>query len=248
MRELEGGGRRAGRRATPPSMAKTIVICGHGPGISHAVAQKFGRAGFQVALVARSADKLSAAAKSLEADGIQARAFPGDLGEPAKVQALFGEIEKAFGAVTVVHWNAYVGAAGDLLTSKPQELRNVLAVGVEGLVAATQAALPGMRGQPDAAILVTGGGFSMYDINVDKMIVQFGAMGLGVMKAAQHKLVRILNRALAEKGVYVGEVTVLGMVKGTAFDSGQATIEPKTVAELFFKLYQDRSELAVPCS
>jgi NADP-dependent 3-hydroxy acid dehydrogenase YdfG len=229
-------------------MAKTIVICGHGPGISHAVARKFGKAGFQVALVARSADKLSAAAKALEADGISARAFPGDLGDPAKVQALFAEIAKAFGPVTVVHWNAYVGAAGDLLTSKPEELRSVLAVGVEGLVYATQAALPGMTGQPDAAILVTGGGFSAYDVNVDKMIVQFGAMGLGVMKAAQHKLVRILNRALTDKGVYVGEVTVLGMVKGTAFDSGQATIEAATVAELFFKLYQERTDLSVPCA
>lgn len=68
-------------------------------------------------------------------------------------------------------------------------------------------------------------------------------MGLGVMKAAQHKLVRILNRALAEKGIYVGEVTVLGMVKGTAFDSGQATIEPLAVAELFFKL----TKTAVSC-
>ena len=42
---------------------KTILICGHGPGISHAVAQKFGAEGFRVALVARSRDRLVAAAE-----------------------------------------------------------------------------------------------------------------------------------------------------------------------------------------
>ena len=42
-------------------MQKTIIVCGHGPGISDAVANKFGGEGFQVALVARSADKLEQA-------------------------------------------------------------------------------------------------------------------------------------------------------------------------------------------
>ncbi len=228
-------------------MAKTIVICGYGPGISDAVARKFGKAGFSVALIARSADKLNAAVKSLEATGIKARAFPGDLGDTTKVKALIEQVQATLGAPTVVHWNAYVGAAGDLLSCKPEELRSVLAVGVEGLVAAVQAALPGMAGQSDAAVLVTGGGFSIYDVNIDKMIVQFNAMGLGVMKAAQHKLVRVLNRALADKGVYVGEVTVLGMVKGTAFDAGQATIEPASVADLFYQLYEQRKDVSVPC-
>ena len=34
-------------------MSKTIVVVGFGPGISNAVAEKFGKQGFTVALVAR---------------------------------------------------------------------------------------------------------------------------------------------------------------------------------------------------
>jgi short-subunit dehydrogenase len=51
-------------------MSKTIIVCGHGPGISDAVAKKFGAEGFSVALVARSADKLTAAVAALEAKGV----------------------------------------------------------------------------------------------------------------------------------------------------------------------------------
>ncbi len=47
-------------------MQKTIIVCGHGPGISNAVANKFGAKGFQVALVARSADKLDKARGALQ--------------------------------------------------------------------------------------------------------------------------------------------------------------------------------------
>ena len=41
-------------------MAKTMIVCGYGPGISNAVAQRFGAEGFSVALIGRSADKLAA--------------------------------------------------------------------------------------------------------------------------------------------------------------------------------------------
>ncbi len=46
-------------------MTRTILVCGHGPGISDAVARRFGREGFAVALVARNAERLAAAVASL---------------------------------------------------------------------------------------------------------------------------------------------------------------------------------------
>ena len=48
-------------------MQRTIVVCGYGPGISDAVANKFGGEGFQVALVARNAEKLEKACGAFEA-------------------------------------------------------------------------------------------------------------------------------------------------------------------------------------
>lgn len=42
----------------------------------------------------------------------------------------------------------------------------------------------------------------------------------------------------------MGEVVVTGMVKGTAFDSGNATIDPKDVAERFWTLDQARKDVS----
>ncbi len=227
-------------------MSKTILVCGHGPGISHAVAQKFGAEGFSVALVARSADKLTAAAKALQAQGVKAEAFPTDLGDPAAVKALVGKVRDKLGPITVVHWNAYAaGIAGDLTTADVGELRQCFDVGVSGLVAAVQAALPDLKSQKDAAVLVTGGGLAFYDAKVDAMATGWNVMGLAVTKAAQHKLVGLLGAKLEADGIYVGEVVVLGMVKGTAFDPGNATLDPADIARRFYELYQKRTERSV---
>ncbi len=223
-------------------MVRTIVVCGYGPGISDGVARKFGAEGYRVALVARSADKLERAANVLREDGVEARGFVCDLGDPEAVRAMIAAVRAALGPITVVHWNAYAGLAGDLVTTDPAELRAVLDVGVTGLVAAIQAALPDMRSQEGAAVLITGGGFSLYDPKVDAMAVQARAMGLAVTKAAQHKLAGLLHARLSTEGIYVGEVLVLGMVKGTSFDDGRATLEPSQVAEKLWDLYQRRSE------
>jgi NADP-dependent 3-hydroxy acid dehydrogenase YdfG len=140
-----------------------------------------------------------------------------------------------------VHWNAYAsGLAGDLTKAPESELRSVFDVGVHGLLAAVQSALPDLQEQK-GAVLVTGGGLAFYDPQADKMGAEWGAMGLAVSKAAQHKLVGLLYQKLTKLGVYAGEVTVTALVKGTAFDGGHATLEPSTVADAFWKLYQERS-------
>ena len=160
---------------------KTILVCGHGPGISDAVARRFGQEGFAVALVARNGERLEAAADALRAEGVKAIALRADLGDPIAVRATVDAARRALGPVTVVHWNAYAGRAGDLLTASVEDIRGALDVGVTGLLAAVQAALPDLRAQAGtSAVLITGGGFAFYDANVDAMAARFGAMGLAV--------------------------------------------------------------------
>jgi NADP-dependent 3-hydroxy acid dehydrogenase YdfG len=224
-------------------MAKTIVISGYGAGISQAVARKFSSEGFQLALVARNGKKLDEAAKSFAASGVTARAFPCDLSDNAAIAPLISGIRAALGKITVLHWNAYAPVAGDLTTSAVAELRTVLDVGVINLVTAVQLALPDMRGSSDRpAVLITGGGYALYNPQLDQAAVKFGSMGLAVSKAAQHKLVGLLHHKLKDEGIYVGEVTVLGLVKGTAHDRGNATIDPNAVADKFWEAYGARTE------
>jgi NADP-dependent 3-hydroxy acid dehydrogenase YdfG len=226
-------------------MPRTIVICGYGPGISDGVARKFGSEGFQVALVARNETRVRDGADELGKAGITAKGFACDLGDTAAVERLIADVRAKLGPITVLHWNAYGSVAADLTKCDVAELRTMFDVGVNGLVVAMQKSLADMKSQKDAAILLTGGGLALYSPQVDAMAVGWQTMGLALVKAAQHKLTGVLHHRLEREGIYVGEVIVLGSVKGTAFDNGQAKLEPSAVAEQFWKIYSGRSEISI---
>jgi short-subunit dehydrogenase len=224
-------------------MAKTMVVVGYGPGVSNAVAEKFGAEGYAVALVARNAGRLSAGVKALEARGVTAAACPADAGDPEAIAAAMGKAREALGPIGAIHWNAYGGGAGDLAEATPSEVRGALDVGVVGLVAATQAALADLKAAGDGAVLVTNGAFGELNPQIDALAVNLKSMGLAVTNAAKHKLVGLLSERLKGEGVYVGEVMIAGVVKGTAFDSGGPAIDPARIADEFWRLFKARGEL-----
>lgn len=228
----------------PALMSKTMLIAGYGTGISVALAEKFGAEGFSVALVARSTERTAAGVKALEAKGIKAAAFQADSSDPQAAAGLVKSVREKLGPISVVEWTAYAGGAGDLLKADPAELRATLDIATTCLTALVQAALPDLRAAK-GAILVTNGGLGLPVQQADAAGVQWNAMGLSVANAAKHKLVRLLAEKLKPDGVYVGEVMVLAAVKGTAWDSGNATIEASTVAAQFWRLYTERKELSV---
>jgi NAD(P)-dependent dehydrogenase (short-subunit alcohol dehydrogenase family) len=224
-------------------MSKTIVIVGFGPGISSAVAEKFGAEGFSVALVARNEARLAAGIAALKAKGIAAAAFPADAGDPAAIRAAIGKARAEFGPLTVLHWNAYGGAeAGDLVTTDPAAVRSVFDVAVVGLLAAVQEALPDLKSTNEGAVLVTNGAFGETTPQMDEYAVSLKTMGVALANAAKYKLVGLLAQRLKGDGVYVGEVMIAGTIKGTAWESGDS-IAPSTVADQFWELYQARGEV-----
>jgi NAD(P)-dependent dehydrogenase (short-subunit alcohol dehydrogenase family) len=224
-------------------MSKTIVVVGFGPGISTAVAEKFGTEGFSVALVARSEQRLAEGVAALKAKGISAAAFPADAGDPAAIRAALGKARAKLGAITVVHWNAYGGAeAGDLVSTDPTVVRSVFDVAIVGLLAAVQEALPDLKSTKEGAVLVTNGAFGETTPLMDEVAINLKVMGLALANAAKHKLVGLLAQRLKADGVYVGEVMVAGIIKGTPWDTGNG-IEPAKVANKFWELYQARDEV-----
>jgi NAD(P)-dependent dehydrogenase (short-subunit alcohol dehydrogenase family) len=230
-------------------MSKTILVIGYGTGISHTVAAAFGKKGFAVAIAARSEDKLAAGKKQLEAEGIKVFTQKTDASDPKAIRGLVQKARAELGEIDVIHYNAAGYGAGDLLTATPEELDNGFHTGVTGLVAAIQEALPDLK-KSKGAVLVTDGGFGLALDPVDDMCVTYKSMGLGIANAAKHKAVRLLHRALKTEGVYLGEVMVMGSVKGTAWDDGKgsATVELKNIEAAFLKLYEERKEVSIQVS
>jgi NADP-dependent 3-hydroxy acid dehydrogenase YdfG len=225
-------------------MARTILIAGFGTGISVALAEKFGAEGFAVALAARTAARLGEGVKALEAKGIRAAGFKADLTDLKAIPGLIQSVREKLGPIDVVEWNAYASGAGDLLAGDAAEVRAPLDIAVTSLLATVQAALPDLRANK-GAVLVTNGGLGFLDPQIDTMAVQWKASGLAIANAAKHKLVRLLSKQLEPDGVYVGEVTVLGAVKGTAWDDGSSKLEASAIANKFWQIYTERRELSV---
>jgi NADP-dependent 3-hydroxy acid dehydrogenase YdfG len=225
-------------------MSKTIVVVGFGPGISTAVAERFGSAGFCVALVARSQDRLDAGVEALRAKGVKAAAFAADAGDPAAIRAAIGSARAALGPIAALHWNAYSGGGvTDLTTADPVQVGHVFDIAIVGLLAAVQAALPDLKSAGDGAVLVTNGAFGELNPMIDALVTGMKVVGVGLANTAKHRLVGLLAERLKGEGVYVGEVMVAGVVKGTAYDSGAGSIEASAIADKFWELYQARAEI-----
>jgi NAD(P)-dependent dehydrogenase (short-subunit alcohol dehydrogenase family) len=225
-------------------MARTILVAGYGPGISTAVAEKFGAEGFQVAIVGRNAEKLAAGAKALDAKGVKAAPFVADLGKPAAVREVVAKVHAALGPISVIEWTAYTpgNVAGDLLTASAEDISSLFDIAIHGLLAAVNAALPDLKAEK-GALLVSNGSAGFIDDEMDALCVSYGLMGLGIGCAAKHKLVGLLSKKLAPEGIYVGEITVAGVVKGT-FDSGDdSAIDPKIIAAKFWELHNARKDV-----
>lgn len=225
------------------TVSKVIVIVGFGPGISSAVAEKFGAEGFSVALIARNRDRLASGVRALQKQGIAAAAFPANAGDPTAIRAAIGKARAELGPITVIHWNAISGTeVRELEAADPAAVRSVFDVAVVGLLAAVQETLSDLKSTKDGAILVTNGAFGETTPMMDEFAINLKAVGVALANAAKYKLVGLLAAQLRADGVYVGEVMVAGMIKGTPSDSGGG-IDSSVVANKFWELYQARSEV-----
>lgn len=96
-----------------------------------------------------------------------------------------------------------------------------------------------------AFLFVTTG---LFDPQIDAMAVQWNSMGLAIGNAAKHKLIGLLSEKLRADEITVGEVIVVGLVKGTRWDTDSATIEPRTVADKFWEVYSQHESRIVTVS
>jgi gluconate 5-dehydrogenase len=85
---------------------RTALITGSSRGIGLAVARGLGRAGAQVVLNGRDADRLNAAVRGLVSDGLTVHAVPFDVTDEAEVNAAVERIETEIAPIDILVNNA----------------------------------------------------------------------------------------------------------------------------------------------
>ena len=195
-----------------------IVVVGAGPGMGASVARRFGREGFDVALVGLPADQLEALGEQLQREGITTGWAPADVTDQESLREAITRFGGHADRIDVLHYNPSAFRQKDPLSLGVDELLEDVALGVGGLLTAVQAARPFMpRG---ARVTATG------SMAADKPWHE--AASLGVQKAGLRNLVRSLDRTLEPRGIRAVSVTVNGTLgRGTPFD-------PDLVADAIF--------------
>jgi NAD(P)-dependent dehydrogenase (short-subunit alcohol dehydrogenase family) len=206
-----------------------VLVVGAGPGVSGALAHRYGAAGYDVGLIRRDPRAVEELGRALQDDGVTAGWTTADVGDPAALTAAVERLAGHTGHVDVLHFNpSAFRAKGPLELTAPELLEDV-AVGVGALLTAVQAARPFMG--PGGRITATGSAAA------DRPSP--GATSLGVQKAGLRNLVRSLDRALAGEGIRAVSVTVEGIL---APDDPDSPFHPDRVAEALFEAaHQDEA-------
>src|SRR5205085_2974841 len=106
------------RSSSRCSMKPLAIVTGVGPGTGASMVRRFHEGGYQVAMLARNAERLDALASQLP----DAFALPCDVSDPIALQAALEQAEARAGAPKVAVHNAVGGAFANFLDIDPTVL------------------------------------------------------------------------------------------------------------------------------
>jgi NADP-dependent 3-hydroxy acid dehydrogenase YdfG len=228
---------------------KTLVIFGAGPGLGVATARRFGREGFRIALVSRNADRLESFVDELAADGVEAAAFPAQLGDRGTHEGVVAAIIERFGSIDVAVINGFVdfSAMRPVLDIDVDSMQTVLEGTVLAPLSLVRLVLPGMVDRGDGALLFGLGA------SAKNPMPPLAAPGSG--QASLRNYIHNLNVELAGKGVYAGALTIGALIEKSdaqhAYDGNPELaqsleierVEPADLAERYWAMYTKRERV-----
>ncbi|MGH8129816.1 MAG: SDR family NAD(P)-dependent oxidoreductase [Steroidobacteraceae bacterium] len=206
------------------------VVAGVGPGNGAALARRFAQAGYQVALLARSTDKLDALARELDS----ARGYACDVASPDSVARVFAAIRQELGEVDALLYNAGSGVFADVEAITPEQFEAAWRVNAYGALLCAQQVIPAMKKARSGAIVFIGATASRRGMP--------RTAAFAPAKAAQRSLAESMARSLWPSGIHVCLIIVDGVVdlsrtrQALPDKPDSFFIKPSAVAETAFEL------------
>ncbi|WP_406438192.1 SDR family NAD(P)-dependent oxidoreductase [Streptomyces sp. NBC_00631] len=207
----------------------SVAIVGAGPGLGAAVARRFGREGYGVALVARDGKRLGALAGELAAEGVRARGYSADVRDPLALAGALARAAEELGTVEVLQYSPVPQRdfMRPVLETTHADLLGPVEFSVYGPVAAVQQVLPGMRELGRGTILFVNGGTAV--------IPHPDRAGTSIAFAAESAYGHLLHDRLAGEGIHVAQLVIPG-----AIVAGHARKDPAVLADTLWGMHRDR--------
>ncbi|MFF2200899.1 SDR family NAD(P)-dependent oxidoreductase [Streptomyces sp. NPDC058145] len=206
-----------------------IAIVGAGPGLGAAVARRFGREGYDVALIARDPRRLDDLVRELAADKVTARGFAADVRRPEELAAALKDAGSALGTVEVLQYSPvpHRDFMRPVLETRHRDLLGPIEFSVYGPVAAVQQVLPGMRELGRGTILFVNGGTAA--------VPHPERAGTSIAFAAESAYGHLLHDRLADEGIHVAQLIIPGSIT-----PGHGRKDPAVLADTLWAMHRDR--------
>jgi NADP-dependent 3-hydroxy acid dehydrogenase YdfG len=172
------------------------VVSGVGPGTGTALVRRFAAEGYRVAMLARTAKRLT----ELAAEVPSAKAYVCDVSDQSQVGAAMDAVERDMGTPSVLIHNAVGGAWGTFAEIDPAVLNQNFQVNTMGLLYLARRLTPSMVAAGKGAVIVTG--------NTSAQRGRANFAGFAPTKAAQRILAEAMARDLGPKGVHVAYIVI----------------------------------------
>ncbi|MFJ6834338.1 SDR family NAD(P)-dependent oxidoreductase [Streptomyces sp. NPDC091209] len=207
----------------------TIAIIGAGPGLGAAVARRFGREGFDVALVSRSQERVDGLVAELADASVTARGFAADVRDPKALAAALDAASGALGPIEVLQYSPlpHPDFMRPVLETRPDDLIGPIELSVYGPVAAVRQVLPGMRSLGRGTVLLVNGGSAV--------IPHADRAGTSIAFAAESAYGHLLHDTLADDGIHVGQLIIPGEII-----PGHPRKDPDALAEALWGMHRER--------
>ena len=215
---------------------RVALVTGVGSGLGAALARRFARDGFAVALVARSEGFISELARKLSGAGDTAISIAADVSRPNEIKSAVARVRAELGPIGVLIHNASASSGNGLLGTTPEEFEQAWRIAALGAFVCAQEAAPDMIDAAEGAMLFTGATSSVRG---------GGWLGFSSAKFALRGLVQSLARELWPKGIHVGHVLIDGIIGEPGRAStveDEPLLAPNQIAEAYWHLAnQERS-------
>jgi NAD(P)-dependent dehydrogenase (short-subunit alcohol dehydrogenase family) len=216
------------------------AVVGVGAGLGVALARRFARGGYTVALLARGGEKLDQFAAEIKESGGNALAVPADISKAADVEAAFARIRRELGEVDTLLYNAAMRPFGRLMETKPSTFENTWRVNAFGAFLCSQAVVPAMLARGQGVILFTGATAGVKPFA--------SSAAFGPAKFAMRGLAQVMARDLGPQGIHVAYINIDGPIDMPFIHQLRPQLQPEdmlapsAIAESYWHVaHQDRS-------
>ena len=189
-----------------------VLITGATQGIGRATAATFGRAGYRVGVVARTAPKIDALVAELRAEGVEAAGAAADVADPEAVRSAVTRVVEQLGEIGVLVNNAGVLIARPFEELTLDDWDTTMATNLRSLYLVTREVLPGMRQRRDGTI-----------VNVASLAGRNGFAGGTAYTASKHAVLGFARSLMLE--VRKDGVRVVTVCPGSV-DTGMLQDQP----------------------